>query len=406
MTCSGHGGPLVSAQLIETLGVGGAERLAVQIAVARADAGDRSHLYVTGGPGPLSGTVPPSVTLRHLGLERASVKNPAAFAASLVRGRGQLLAHLRRDGVEVVQTHLPGANFWGLLLRRTGGVRAVPTIHNNREFDYGDADHWLRARFRRGAYRMMIRSCPAVVAVSDLVRDSMAEQLGLSAAERDRMVVVPNGVPLPPPLEPDERRELRARFGAVDGTPMIVAAGRHTAQKNFGTLIEAAGLLRTRGCRVRLVIAGDGDLRAEHADAVRRAGLEDTVLLPGNLGDLSRILQAADVFVLPSLWEGLPLVLLEAMAAGCAVVGTRIAGVVEVLRDGENGRLVEPGKAAPLAAAVAELAAAPDVRARLARAARADVEERYSFLRVARDLGALYLRVARGATHPTPRGTP
>jgi len=401
-----RGGPLVSAQLIETLGVGGAERLAVQIAAARAEAGDRSHLYVTGGPGPLSDTVPPEVTLRHLGLERASVKNPAAFAASLMKGRALLLDHLRRDGVEVVQTHLPGANFWGLLLRRTGGVSAVPTIHNNREFDYGDADHWLRARFRRGAYRMMIRSCPAVVAVSELVRDSMAEQLGLSPAERERMAVVPNGVPLPQPLGPEARRELRERFGADEETPLIVAAGRHTPQKNFGTLIEAAGILRGQGRRLRLVIAGDGELRAGHADAVRRAGLDDTVLLPGNLSDLGRVLQAADVFVLPSLWEGLPLVLLEAMAAGCAVVGTRIAGVVEVLRDGENGRLVAPGEAAPLAAVMAELAAAPDTRARLARAARADVEARYSFRRVAQDLGDLYLRIARGATHPTPRGTP
>lgn len=389
--------PLVTAQLIESLTVGGAERLAVQIASARARAGDRSFLYVLGGPGPLSGSVPPDVTLRHLGLERASVRDPFAFAASVVRGRRRLASQLREDGVEVLQSHLPGANFWGLLLQRSGAARAVPTIHNNREFDYGDADHWLRARFRRSAYRMMMRSCPAVVAVSELVRDSMAEQLGLDESERGRMVVVPNGVPLPEPLDDAARAGLRGRWCCPPDVPLLLAAGRHTAQKNFAVLIEAAALLASGGIDFRLVLAGEGELWEDHAAAVAAAGLQDRIFLPGNLEDLGRQMQAADLFVLPSLWEGLPLVLLEAMAAGCAVVGTDIAGIGEVLRDEVTGRVVPAGAAAPLAQALRELGADPARRAALAAAARSLVESRYSFDRVARDLGALYLRVARGA---------
>lgn len=400
------GAPLVTAQLIETLAFGGAERLAVQIAEARAEAGDRSHLYVLAGAGALSETVSDRVALHHLDIPRASVRNPVAFGASIARGRRSLRDRIRRDGVEVLQTHLPGANFWGLLLQRTGVVRAVPTIHNNREFDYGDADHWLRARFRRSAYRMMMRSCPAVVAVSGLVRDSMVEQLGLSPRESTRMVVVPNGVPLPEPLPAAERDRIRERFGCASATPLLLAAGRHTAQKNFACLIEAAAILAGRDVEFRLVIAGEGELRPAHLAAVEAAGLAGRVVLPGNLPELGRVMQAADLFVLPSLWEGLPLVLLEAMAAGCAVVGTDIAGIAEVLRDGETGRVVPAGEAAPLAAAIAELVADGSRRSYLAAAARRRVERNFSFARVARDLGGIYHRVARGSVGPIPRGTP
>lgn len=220
------------------------------------------------------------------------------------------------------------------------------------------------------------------------------------------MAVVPNGVPLPEPLPTAVRDRIRERFGCASATPLLLAAGRHTAQKNFACLIEAAALLAARGLDFRLVIAGEGELRPDHIAAVEAGGLGDRVVLPGNLPDLGPVMQAADLFILPSLWEGLPLVLLEAMAAGCTVVGTDIAGIAEVLRDGETGSVVPAGEAAPLADAVAELVSDPGRRAALAAAARLHVERDFSFARVASDLGAIYHRVARGAEGPIPRGTP
>jgi len=380
-------------QVIETLGMGGAERLAVQIAEERARAGDHSCLYILCDDIPQGVALSQAVTVRRLGINRASVRNPLKFLVTLFRGREALVNALDEDGIDIVQTHLPGANFWGLLLQLNGQASCIPTIHNNREFDYGDSDHPLRARFRRSAYRLMMKRCPAVVAVSRLVKDSMVEQLQLSDDEAETMVVVPNGVPLPEPMGSSERRGIRGRFACPDEVPMILAAGRHTTQKNFTTLIEAAALLRDRGIDFRLIIAGDGELRPHHIDLVNSLELEDVVALPGILTDLGKIIQAADLFVLPSLWEGLPLVLLEAMAAGCAVLGTRIPGIGEILRDGETGRIVAPGDVKALADAMDELVGAPEERRRLAAGARMLVESQYSFDRVGRDLGELYHRI-------------
>lgn len=382
------------AQLVETLAVGGAERLAVQIAGARAEAGDRSLILVLGGPGPLADQVDPRVAVRYLHVQRESVTNPWRFFTSLRRGLGALRAEVRREHLQVVQSHLPGANFWGLLLALTTRVAVIPTVHNNNEFYYGAmTPPRLRSRLRRLAYRLMLHRCAGVVAVSRQVADSLLREVGARAGEARRLHVVPNGVMEPPPLAAADHTALRARFGCADHDLLVLAAGRHSEQKNFQALIAAAALLRDQGLPCRVVIAGDGELRAAHEADVARRGLSSMVQLPGNLGDLPRVMQAADVFVLPSRWEGLPLVLLEAMAAGTAVVGSDIAGIGEVVTHEEHGLLCPVDDPAALAAAITRLAD-PAERDRLRTAALALVRRTYAFDRVDQQLGDLYRRVS------------
>jgi glycosyltransferase involved in cell wall biosynthesis len=385
-----HGGAsLAVAQLVETLGLGGAERLAVQIANALAVAGHRSHLLVLGGPGPLSAQIDPAVQVVYLQHERAPIGRPWRFLASIRRGYGLLVDQVARHQLAVVQSHLPGANFWGLVLALRRRCRVVVTVHNNREFDYGDRDHPLRATLRRRAYRLMLRHCTATVAVSAEVASSLLREVGARPGEDRRLVVVPNGVEQPPPLDPAARTAIRERFGVDPATLLLLAAGRHSEQKNFRTLIDAAALLRDRGLDFRLVIAGDGTLRPAHQEQAARLRLGGHVAFPGNLDDLPRVMQAVDGFVLPSLWEGLPLVLLEALAAGAPVVGTRIAGVREVVTDERDGLLVEPGDAQALADAIARLQD-PGLRARLRAAGLELVRREYAFDRVVARLVDLY----------------
>ncbi|MBE0565298.1 MAG: glycosyltransferase, partial [Krumholzibacteria bacterium] len=125
------------------------------------------------------------------------------------------------------------------------------------------------------------------------------------------------------------------------------------------------------------------------------AGLGDRVLMPGNLADLDRVMGAADVFVMSSLWEGLPLVLLEAMAAGLPVVAYAIDGVREVVSDGASGLTVPAGEAGALADALAALARDPGLRQRLGAGAGAVVRERYSFDALVDGLEACYRRANR-----------
>jgi len=385
----------VVAQLVETLEVGGAEMLAVRIANALAAAGQRAHLIVCAGPGPLSDRVDPAVAVTHLRHARASLVNPAAFAWSLRRGLNLLRRPIAAHGIEVVQTHLPGANFWGLLLQMRGVVPVIPTVHNNEEFRYGDTDNRLLLNLRKAAYRRLVRRCPATVAVSAHVRESLAADLGLTPATMSRIRVVTNGVDLPAALAADERARLRAELGAPTDAALLLAAGRLGDQKNFGDMVRVAAALRTRGVRFRLVIMGEGERRPELEEMIADLDLAAHVCLAGLRSDLRRIMQAADVFLMTSLWEGLPLVLLEAMAAGLPVVGYAVDGVREVVRDGTCGSTVAVGRYEDFADAVRALLTDEERRRNQGRASREIVAREYSFDRTVAALRELYDRASR-----------
>jgi len=386
--------PLATAQLVETLTMGGAENLAVQIANARAAAGERARLYVLTGPGMLASRVAPAVEVRYLGLDRAPVRRPARFLATVTGGLRRIAHQVRTDGVQVVQTHLPGANFWGLLLALRGVCAVVATVHNTREFDYGDRDHPVRRRLRHAAYRQILRRCDATVAVSPQVKTALLAELDFPERRARRFEVVTNGVPVPAPLTSGDRAAIRQRWGAGPAVPLLVAAGRLTEQKDFGNLVDAAARLQGDGRDFRVVIGGEGELGEQLAGRIADLGLAGRVVLPGNLVDLPEVLLAADVFVLPSRWEGLPLVLLEAMASGLPVAATRLEGLDELVATTGAGVLVPPGDSEALAGAIAALLDDPDRRAACGRRAREVIEARYDFRRVSEQLGRLYAELA------------
>lgn len=382
--------PIRCAQLIESLDVGGAENLAVRIANAMAARGHESHVVVVGEAGETARRISSQVTLHELQVVRDSVRRPLGFALSVARGLRSLICVLRAHRVQVVQSHLPGANFWGLLLARIGGIAVLPTIHNNREFDYGSADYWLRARARRSAYAAMTHTCPAVIAVSTEVKQSLIGDCRLDARAARRIRVVRNGVEIPPLPDPEARAATRHRFGIPAGDFVFLAAGRHCAQKNLGDLVRAAGLLADDPVSWTLVIAGEGPDRAALEDAARALPNPDRVRFPGNVSELGALMGAADVFVLPSLWEGLPLVLLEAMAQGLPVVGNRIPGIADVIADGREGVLANPGDPADLARGMRTLLHDTDLRRSCSREARAAVERDFDLKVAIASLEALY----------------
>lgn len=388
------GPPIRCAQLIESLGVGGAENLAVRIANAMADLGHDSHILVIGSSGETARHIAPRVKLHELGVNRESVNRPVAFANSVIRGRAGLLAAIRRERVQVVQAHLPGANFWGLLLAMSGKLAVLPTVHNNREFDYGDADNRVRARARRSAYAAMVRFCPAVIAVSDEVKHSLIADCGLAARAGERIRVVRNGVGIPSLPEPAARAATRESFGIPRGHFVFLAAGRHSAQKNLGDLIRAAGLLAHEDLPWTLVVAGDGPDRAALEAAAASTPMAGRIRFPGNVMDLGALMAASDAFVLPSLWEGLPLVLLEAMARGLPVIGNRIPGITDVITEGRDGLLAAPGDAEDLAGAMKALLHDVELCRSCGEQARATVERDYNLRETISSLESLYREFA------------
>lgn len=381
-------GPVLG-ELLTALGMGGAENLAVQIANAHVNAGGTAHLIVLSGPGALSDRVAPGVVVHYLGYRRESIRHPLRFLRSVIRGYRLLAKVVRAEGIEVLQTHLPDANLWGLVMALTTRCRVFVTIHNNVELG-----NERRSRFNRAmvgsAFRVMFRACDGVVACSEEVKRSIMADLGDSPALGAKVHVVTNGVLPAGEQTATMRSEIRARYGVRDDEFFIIAAGRFTEAKNFACLVDAMAVLKGSGYAPKLVIGGEGPLHAAVKAQVGALGLDDLVQTPGNIPDLLDVMQAADCLALSSRWEGLPLVLLEGMMRGLPVVGTMIKGISEIIRDGVEGRLVETDDPQALAGALAGLIDDPSGAGSMGRAGRAVVEEKYSFARVYRELTAVF----------------
>lgn len=372
------GQPRRIAQLVEALESGGAEALAVDIAGALAARGHESHLIVLRGDGAFRGRVSPEVRLHDLGRPRRDGSQAARVFYFLGTCR-RLHALLRAERIDVVQAHLPKANFLGLVMAWWGMGRVFVTVHNNREFDYGDQAGRLKQWARRFGYRQMTRSCRGVIAVSEQVKRSLLAELRVDNADAGRVRVVTNGVREAPPASVAARESARAAWGVAPGEVLVVGVGRLTAQKDYATLLQALSRLPADAPAWRCIVAGEGELRPGLEQSARDLGLSDRFRLGGLVSDVGGLLAAADVFCLPSRFEGLPLVLLEAMAAGLPVAAFAIDGVVDVVAEGEQARLAPPGDAGALAAVLLDLLRDEAQRRRLGEAGRRLVGERYGF---------------------------
>jgi glycosyltransferase involved in cell wall biosynthesis len=196
--------------------------------------------------------------------------------------------------------------------------------------------------------RLLARRTQALVAVSEQVRRFLAAQLRL---EPSAITLVRNGIAMPV-ASPERVAALRQRLALPSGEPVLGTVASLTQKKGHAFLLEAVAALRARGIRVSLVLAGDGPERASLEASASSFGIADRVHFLGVHEQVGDVLAVIDVFVLPSLTEGLPLALLEAMAAGKPIVATDVGGVPDVIVPGRNGVLVPARAAAPLADAL------------------------------------------------------
>jgi glycosyltransferase involved in cell wall biosynthesis len=205
------------------------------------------------------------------------------------------------------------------------------------------------------------RAADAVVAVSEEDRRRMIEVERIPPAA---IRLVRNGIP---PLPPPGGRDVRAELGVPAGAPLVVSVSVLRRQKALDLLVRAGARVRADFPDLRIAIAGAGfeEERALLLSLTAELGLEDAVLLVGPRRDVADLLAAADVAVNCSSFEGTPLAVIEYMAAGKAIVATRVGGVPEIVEDGVHGLLVEPGDVDGLAAAIAALLRDPARRAEL-----------------------------------------
>jgi glycosyltransferase involved in cell wall biosynthesis len=230
-------------------------------------------------------------------------------------------------------------------------------------------------------HAVLARCIDRYIAVSQHVAERLRERLGLPAA---RIRVIPNAVPVGRPARRDVR--LRASVAGDPGRPLVLTVARLHAQKGLPYLLRAASAIPD----AVFAIAGEGEEREALESLARSLGIAERVRFLGHRRDVAALLAACDVFVLPSLYEGLPLSVLEAMAAGAPVVATDIGGTNEALTNDDTGVLVPPADAAALARAIQALLADRERARRLAAAARQYVRRHHSAAAMADDVGRVY----------------
>jgi len=348
---------------------------------------DRKRFEVavcSGAPGPLV------ETLRRLGIPH----HAATFSRKRVfRAVREIARVLAENKIDILHTHGGVAGLLGRWAarrcrRKTGRPALVHTIHGIHYLHYRNpVARWSFVRLEK----CLSRFTDAVVLVSGADLAS-AERHGL--APRGKLTVIRNGVD-PSRLKPAARpAALRNSLGLRPGQTMVGTVARLHRQKGIPYFLRAAALVRKSHPQAVFVVVGGGPWEAKLKAEAAGLGLAEGVLFPGERGDAAALLSLFDIFVLPSLWEGLPFVLVEAATLAKPIVATDIDGVREVLRDGETGLLVPAADPAGLALAVKLLLNDPALARRLALQARRSIPKDFTVGRMIEETGRLYLNLA------------
>ncbi len=318
----------------------------------------------------------------------------------------RMLATIRRIQPDIVHTHTAKAGALGRLAaamynatrRRRHRCLVVHTFHGHvLEGYFGRVGNWAV----RQAERALARISDRIVTISPRQRDDIVIKYRIARAAQT--VVVPLGLELETlsglPTPASARQALGLPLDAI----VIGMIGRLVPVKRPLTLIDAFATVAARFPAARLLVVGDGELRPDSEAEVRRRGLSDRVIFTGWRHDLRDVYAAVDIVALASRNEGTPVALIEALAAGRAVVATDVGGVPDVITHGVTGILAPADDVAALAEALSTMIARPADRARLGAAGREQVLERYRPGRLVADIQSLYregLEAKRGVPIP------
>jgi glycosyltransferase involved in cell wall biosynthesis len=285
---------------------------------------------------------------------------------------GRLFSILRRWRPSVLTTFNYHANIAGRLVGPAAGVPVVVTSIRTPQFG---------SRLREIALRLTDGMSSITCTNSKLVGDALVTR---GVLQRERLRFIPNAVDVSSfSVNPHTRAGVRGHLGVPPDRFLWLAVGRLETPKNYPMLLRSIARLKAQDPRFTLHIAGRGPLQSMLEKNARDYGVEKQVRFLGYRRDVAELLAAADGLVLSSSWEGLPNVVMEALASGTPVVATEVGGVRELVTDGESGYIVPVEDEAGLASAMAKLMAAPrPERARMGQKGRRHIEQTYGVERV------------------------
>lgn len=352
-----HGAESMTAELVRQL-----HTLGVEIHVAAFDAGDGGNTEIL-----------QAVNGHAQGVARIPCNGPLDRHAF-----HQLNAYIRQHGIDLVHSHKYKTTFYAMPGRWLRRFKLVTTYHNW-------LTHTPALKFYAALDKQLARFNDAAVAVSTPV----AEELRRHMTNR-RVHQIDNGIDIQRYTRQMSRQEAKAQLGLDPTRPALGFVGRLSPEKGLGFLIQALQQHSRELGLVQTLIVGAGEEQHALEAQLKQAGLADRVQLLGNRRDTPHIYSALDAFVLPSLIEAFPMVLLEAMSCGCPVVATDVGEVHRIVQPGVTGLIVPPRDAAALGHALVELLTAPDRADQMGQAATQEAQKRFSATSMARQYLQVY----------------
>jgi len=284
---------------------------------------------------------------------------------------------IRREKVDLVHTHLYHANLYGRLAAKKEKIPAIASVHNS----------YAKPRwYRHLLNRWLARTTSFITVGSEQVLDDVRR---LDGVPLEKLILIPNAIDTTA-TSTVGREKARRALGFGPEAFLIGTVGRLEEQKGHKHLIEAMAFLRSRHPNMHAVIVGEGRLRPSLEKLICDQGLKEKVILTGQRSNLPDIFVALDLFVMPSLWEGLALAMLSAMAAGLPVIATDVGGVRQALDEGRAGVIIPSGDPKALAEAMSQALLNPDMLEVKARLGRERVKQKYSILSLVDQIQNLY----------------
>ena len=282
----------------------------------------------------------------------------------------------------ILHCHLIPSN---ILAKPLGALLGVPLLINH---DHTNDPHRIDNKLLLTLDKSTNRLAHHIIAVAGACRDFLVQH---ESIPQEKITLVPNAIDLRR-FSPGTvtRHAARISLGLPQDVPVIAGVGRLNSQKNFSLFLEIAALLAPKFPEARFLLAGEGPEVSMLREKARALGLADRVVFAGYVADTRRAYVAADVLLMPSRFEGLPMTLLESMAMGLPVVASKLDGIAEVIADGREGFLVDAGDAAAFANGISRLLESPPLASEIATNARAKIEAGFSVERMTSAVERVY----------------
>ncbi len=363
--------------LTQHLEIGGIPSHVVDLSTSLAAKGHQHQLAVASTGGPQVSRLA-TAGIQHLQIPLSS---KFEFGPNLWRSWLEILPALRVERFDIVHAHTRIAQVLAGLIQRFHGVPSVTTCHG----------------FFKPNLGRRIWPCwgQKVIVVSPAVAQQLKNIHGVDA---NKIICIPNGIDASryktSSKDPDAKT-LRARLGIPDTSRIVGTAARVCPVKGLEYLVEGFAINLKDHPDLYCLIVGDGPSREALSNLAKKLGVANRVVFPGAVVDVAPYLALMEVFVLPSLMEGLGLSILEAFAAGKPVIASRVGGIVDVIRDRENGILIQPGSAQDVALSLDLLLSDRDLAARLAQSGKRTVQQDYSLERMTGQVEEVYASISR-----------